>query len=154
MRLQVVSPFSMALIAAIWNGSCMKALLGTVLSSKVRMRRGLPQGVPESPVIFTMIMELVLQDLIKSWRTLKLGWRLDDFVLPANCYADEVVLVAASVAACGSDGGRGHCKAERCRSECWCTENTLDESPEDGGRKKSWWTDWLCCGRKSWSLWE
>ena len=32
---------------------------------------------------------------------------------------------------CRSDG----CKAERCRSESWCTENTLDESPEDGGQK-------------------
>ena len=99
MRLQGVSPFSMALIAAIWNGSCMKARLGTVSSSKVRMSRGLPQGAPESLVIFTMIMELVLRDLIKSWITRKLAWRLDDFVLAAICYADDVVLVAASVAA-------------------------------------------------------
>ena len=44
MRLQGVRPFSMALIAAIWNGSCMKARLGAVSSSKVRMSRGLPQG--------------------------------------------------------------------------------------------------------------
>ena len=51
MKLQGVSMFPMALIAAIWNGSCMKARLGTVLSSKVRMSRGLPQGAPESPVI-------------------------------------------------------------------------------------------------------
>ena len=76
MRLQGASLFSMALIAALWNGSCMKARLGTVLSSKVRMSRGLPQGAPESPVIFTMVMELVLRDLIKSWRTRKLAWRL------------------------------------------------------------------------------
>ena len=55
MRLQGVSPFSM-----IWNGSCIKARLGTVLSNKVRMSRGVPQGAPESPVIFTMIVELVL----------------------------------------------------------------------------------------------
>ena len=46
-----------------------------------------------------MIMELVLRDLIKSWISRKLAWRLDDFVLTAICYADDVVLVAVSVTA-------------------------------------------------------
>ena len=46
-----------------------------------------------------MIMELVLRDLIKSWKIRKLAWSLDDFVLAAICCADDVVLVAASVAA-------------------------------------------------------
>ena len=101
MRLQGVRPFSMALIAAIWNGSCMKARLGTVLSSKVRMSRGVPQGAPESPVIFIMIMELVLRDLIKSWITQKLAWRLDDFdLLCGRCGAGRCVGCC-----CGSDGG-------------------------------------------------
>ena len=63
------------------------------------MSRGLSQGAPESPVIFTMIMELTLRDLIKSWIARKLAWRLDDFVLATIFYADDVVLVAASVAA-------------------------------------------------------
>ena len=99
MKLQGVSLFSMALIAAIWNGSCMKARLGTAFSSKVRTSRGLPQEAPKSLVIFTMIMELILRDLIKIMITLKLAWRMDDFVLAVNCYADDVVCVAASVAA-------------------------------------------------------
>ena len=99
MKLQGVSLFSMALIAATWNGSCMKACLGTVTSNKVQMTRGLPQGAPESPVIFTMIMELVLRDLIKSWISRKLAWRLYDFTLAAICYADDVVLIAVSVSA-------------------------------------------------------
>ena len=46
-----------------------------------------------------MIMELVLRDLIKSWVTRKLAWRPHDSVLAVNCHADDVVLVAASVAA-------------------------------------------------------
>ena len=99
MKLQGVSLLSMALIAAIWNGCCVKARLGRVSSNKVRMSRGLPQGALESPIIFAMIMELVLRDLIKSWIIRKLAWRLDDFVLAAICCADDVVLVAASVAA-------------------------------------------------------
>ena len=77
----------------------MKACLGTVTSNKVQMSRGLPQGAPESPVIFTMIMELVLRDLIKSWISRKLAWRLDDFTLAAISYADDVVLIAVSVSA-------------------------------------------------------
>ena len=68
-------------------------------SNKVQMSRGLPQGAPESPVIFTMIMELVLRDVIKSWISRKLAWRLDDFALAAICYADDVVLIAVSVSA-------------------------------------------------------
>ena len=46
-----------------------------------------------------MIMELVLRDLIKSWISRKLAWRLDDLTLAAICYADDVVLIAVSVSA-------------------------------------------------------
>ena len=63
------------------------------------MSRGLFRGAPESPVIFTTTMELVLRDLIKSWITRKLAWRLDDFVLAAICCADDVVLIAVSMSA-------------------------------------------------------
>ena len=105
LRLQGVSPFSMALIAAIWNGGCMTARLGTVLSNKVQISRGVPQGALESPVNFTMIMELVLRDLINSWKVRKLAWSLDDFVLAAICHADDVVFVAVSVIAADDDRG-------------------------------------------------
>ena len=136
MKLQGVSLFSMALIAAIWSGSCMKACLGTVTSNKVQISRGLPQGAPESPVIFTMIMELVLRDLIKSWISRKLAWRLDDFTLAAICYADDVVLIAVSVAAAETMvSERSDRKTERGWTDGWRTENTLDEFPEDDGQK-------------------
>ena len=36
---------------------------------------------------------------------------------------------------CGSDGGRGNCNTERGRSVSWCTDNTVDESPEDDRQK-------------------
>ena len=88
---QSLRPFSMALTAAIGNGSA----FGTVLSYKVHMSRGQTQGAPKSPVI----MELVVRDLIKSWKVRELARSWDDFVLAAICYADDVVLVAASVAA-------------------------------------------------------
>ena len=95
MRLQSLSPFSMALIAAIRSESCMKARLGTVLSNKAQMSRGLPQGSLECPVIFALIMKLVLRDLAKSWKPRNLAWSLDGFVLAAICCVDDVVLAAA-----------------------------------------------------------
>ena len=120
----------------------MKVRLGTVSTSKVRLSRGLLQGAPEFPVIFTM-MELVLRDLIKSWITRKMAWRLDDFVLAATCYADDVVLVAASVAALEVMVAEVIVELKRGRSDCWCTENTLDKPPEDDGRKQC--GGWVGC---------
>ena len=76
--------------------------------------------MPESLVIFTVIMELVLRDFIKSWNI-----RPDDFVVAAICYADDVVLVAASVAAAAVMGGRGNCKTEESGSVSW---KTMDKS--------------------------
>ena len=132
MKLQGVSLFSMALIAAIWSGSCKKARLGTVTSNKVQMSRGLPQGAPESPVIFTMIMELVLRDLIKSWISRKLAWRLDEFTLAAICNADDVVLIAVSVSAAETMVSE---VIEKLKEVGLRTENTLDEFSEDDGQK-------------------
>ena len=94
MRLQSVSPFSMALIAAIWNGSCMKARLGTVSSSKVRMSSAGISGLLRNDHGIG-----VARFVKKRWIARKLAWRQDDFVLAAICFADDVVLVAASVAA-------------------------------------------------------
>ena len=49
--------------------------------------------------VFTLVMEMVLRDLTKSWVSRKFVWRLDDFVISAICSADDVVLVAESVTA-------------------------------------------------------
>ena len=112
----------------------MKARLG-VSSNKVRMSRGLPQGALEPPVIFTKIMELVLRDLIKSWISRKLAWRLDDCTLAAICHADDVVLIAVSVSAPETMVSEVIEKTERGWTDCWCTGNTLDEFSEEDGQK-------------------
>ena len=124
-----------------WNGSCIKARLGTVSSNKARMSRGLPQGSP-------MVMELLLRDLIKKLDNPETGVETGRLCADCDLQLGRCGVGCCVGGCCGSDGGRGHRKVEKCRSECWCTENTLDES------KASWWTDWLCCGRKSWSLWD
>ena len=120
MKLQGVSPFSMALIAAIWNGSCKKARLGTISSSKVRMSRELPQCAPESPVIFTMIMELVLrQETGVETGRLCAGCDL----LCGRCGVGRCVGCC-----CGGHGDRGDHETEGSWFVSWCREDTIDES--------------------------
>ena len=38
--------------------------LGHISAKAVNMLRGLPQGAPESPIIFTLVTELVLRPLM------------------------------------------------------------------------------------------
>ena len=100
LRLRSLRPFSIPLVAAIWNGSCMKARLGTVLSNNVQMSRGLHPGCTRVSCHFHNDHGAGSErELNKLWKILKLAWSLDDFVLAAICCADVVVLVAASVAA-------------------------------------------------------
>ena len=68
----------------------MTARLGIVSSTLVSMKGGLPQGAPESLVIFTLFMEMVLRRFEPTWRAIDSG----DFSLAAICCADDVVLVA------------------------------------------------------------
>ena len=60
------------------------------------MNRGLPQGAPESALIFTMIIDMVISSLEPSWREKGYGFSLDHFRLTAVCYADDIVLAARS----------------------------------------------------------
>ncbi len=45
-RRKSFTPYTIALIAAIWNASIVTAKLGQVSSEPIKMDRGLPQGAP------------------------------------------------------------------------------------------------------------
>ena len=76
-------------------GSCVEARLGTAVLSQSPNEQRLASG---GAGIFGHL-QLVLRDPMKSWITRNMAWSLDGFVLAAICYADDVVLVAAPVAA-------------------------------------------------------
>ena len=95
-RLRGVSLSSIALIAAIWASSVVTVRLGQESSDNIPMDRGLPQGAPESPLIFTMIIDMVINNLEPSWRKKGYGFSMDQFRLTAVCYADDIVLAASS----------------------------------------------------------
>ena len=56
----------------------------------------MPQGAPESPLLFTCVVDDVLTPLLESWRQRGLGWSVDSLWLPALAYADDVILLAKS----------------------------------------------------------
>ena len=76
--------------------------LGQEISDEIRMDRGLPQGAPESPLIFTMIIDMVICGLEQSWVEKGYGFSIDGFRLTAVCYADDILLAA---------GNRAHLEA-------------------------------------------
>jgi hypothetical protein len=96
MELQGVSLQAVALIASIWASSVVSVSLGKVTSDDIPMDRGLPQGAPESALIFTMIMDMIIRALEPEWRRKGYGFCVDGLWLMAICYADDIVLAAAS----------------------------------------------------------
>ncbi len=96
MRLQGILLFSISLLAAIWACSVVSVRLGHESSDEIPMNRGLPQGAPESALIFTMIIDMVISSLEPSWREKGYGFSLDHFRLTAVCYADDIILAAGS----------------------------------------------------------
>jgi hypothetical protein len=85
-----------AVMCKMWLQSSVTAKLGHASSRKIAMHRGVPQGAPDSPLIFTCVMDEILAGLQASWAARGLGWSMDGFWLPAVGYADDVILLANS----------------------------------------------------------
>ena len=96
LRLQSASLQCVAVICAILRQSTIATSLGHVRAAAIDMQRGLPQGAPESPLIFTLVTELVLRPLLGKWKRNGMGWFLDLFSLCNVCYADDIVLASKS----------------------------------------------------------
>ena len=91
LKLQGCTMQCLAVICAILAQSQISPVLGHVEAGAVKMHRGLPQGAPESPLLFVLVIELVLRPLLTRWRASGSGWRLDDFWLPCVCFADDLL---------------------------------------------------------------
>ena len=95
LRLQGCSLQCVVVLCAMLMQCQMAASLGHVSAPQVDMHRGLPQGAPESPLLFTLVSEMVLRPLLYRWRKRGSGWLLDEFWLSAICYADDIMLVSS-----------------------------------------------------------
>jgi hypothetical protein len=86
----------LAVICALLGQSQAMMCLGHLQAKPLHLHRGLPQGAPESPILFTLVIEMVLRALLRKWKSEDLGWRCDALYVTAICYADDVILVSRS----------------------------------------------------------
>ena len=93
LRLQGASLQSIAVMCALLLQSKAAGSLGHVKAPSVDMQCGLPQGAPESPLLFTLVTEYVLRPLLVEWRQSKRGWNLSGLHVSAICYADDIILI-------------------------------------------------------------
>jgi hypothetical protein len=96
LRRKGVSIQLVAVLCQMWKQSTVVARLGSVTSSEVTLDRGVPQGAPESPIIFTCVIDDILARLFVKWKAKGWGWAMDGFWLAALGYADDIILVARS----------------------------------------------------------
>ena len=67
-----------ALIAKLWDLTTVVGKFGREASQPVRLDGGVPQGAPESPVIFIMVVEMMLRKVMPRWQDRGAGWKLDE----------------------------------------------------------------------------
>ena len=113
----------------------MKSRLGTVPSKKVQTSPGLPQGAPESPVTSTMITELGSERLVQELDGSETGMEFGRLCAGCDLLRRRCGSGRSVGCGCKSDGGRSDRKIEGSGFDSWCTDNTLDEPPEDDERK-------------------
>ena len=128
LKLQGASLQCVALICALLGQSEISVSLGPFSSPSIPMHRGLPQGAPESPLLFVLVTDMVLRILMGRWEARGSGWRLDSLWLCAICYADDIILISSSKA-----------DLERMVSE---TIAGFQDVGLDVGADKTHWTSW------------
>ena len=97
LKLQGVSLQCLAILCALLSKSQVAMRLGHISADPLKMYRGLPQGAPESPILFVLVTEFVLRPLIRKWNASGDGWRFDALYLDVICYADDVIIIGSSL---------------------------------------------------------
>ena len=90
-----VGNHSRALIAKAWSLSKVRARLANKTSEPVNLERGLPQGAPESPIIFAMILERVVRRCEEKWAVKGWGFWLNGKRWVSASYSDDIFLISA-----------------------------------------------------------
>ena len=102
LKLQGASLHTIAWITQLWDSHSLEMRMGSITTERFETTRGLPQGAPESPVVFTLIAEMVMRKLNGKWaqrQDHKVGFKIDSWWLPSLAYADDIILLARSKAA-------------------------------------------------------
>ena len=93
-RLQGGSVQCRAVLSALLQRCKTAVTLGHISADLVDVLRGLPQGAPESPLLFVCVVEMVLRPLLAKWKADGRGWSFSGLHLAAVCYADDIILLS------------------------------------------------------------
>ena len=96
LKLQGASLQLVALVSQLLTQNDARIRLGHASSTQVPMARGLPQGAPESPLLFILVVEMVLRPLLDQWQHRGRGWNMDSLWLQSVNFADDILLVSSS----------------------------------------------------------
>ena len=90
-------PQLVAVLCSWWCCSSLEVRLGHVTSYRcISVDRGVPQGAPESPLVFVTVADEILEGLRPSWE--RIAWTCDAVSLSCLGYADDVLLFSGSKA--------------------------------------------------------
>ena len=92
LRLQSASLQCIAVVAAMLSQCEIAVRLGHVITDPIKLHRGLPQGAPESLLLFIFVCELVLRPLLLRWQTEGKGWFFCEYWLASLRYADDILV--------------------------------------------------------------
>ena len=90
--LQSASLQCIAVVAAMLSECELAVRLGHVITDPIKLHRRLPQGAPESPLLFILVCELVLRPLLLRWQTEGKGWFFCEYWLASLGYADDILV--------------------------------------------------------------
>lgn len=68
--------------------------LGRVTTDRVHLKKGLSQGCPASPVLFTVVQEDVPRDLTRRWEEQNMGLHMDGVRIDLLAFADDTYILA------------------------------------------------------------
>ncbi len=72
--LQGASAHCIAVLAALLQKGVVRIKFGLVVIEAIPMDRGVPQGAPESPMLFILVVEMILRELQVVWHARGSGW--------------------------------------------------------------------------------
>ena len=108
-----------------WQRSTIKEKLNNVTSRNISLHRGVLQGAPESPLIFTCVIDELLAGSQISWRKRGLGWAIDALWVPTISYAHDVIMLSSR-------------KEDGVNMLVGCVEISAEASLEVGLEKGNW----------------
>ena len=126
--LQGASAHCIAVLAALLQKGVVRIRLGPVVTEAIPMDRGVPQGAPESPTLFILVVEMILRGLQVVWHARGSGWICEQMHLTNVCFADDVILFSS----CRED-------VTRMLAETVAAFKTVGL---DVGMEKTHWTCW------------